>query len=48
MELQITYQHEAIQISQALEQKALQEALKHWSYGLAKISHIFPMEHNPL
>ena len=32
---------------QALEQKALQSALKLGSYGLAKVSHIFPMEYNP-
>ena len=32
---------------QALEQKALQMALKLGSYGLAEISHTFPMERNP-
>ena len=33
---------------QALEQKALQSAFKLGSYGPAKTSIIFPMEHNPL
>ena len=32
---------------QALEQKVFQYALKLGSYGLTKISHIFPVEHNP-
>ena len=48
MKLQITYQHEALQIPQALEHKARQSALKLGSYRPAKISHICPMEHNPL
>ena len=38
MKLQIIYQHEALQMPQALEQKALRSALKQGSYGLAKIS----------
>ena len=42
----ITYQHEALQMPQALEQEALQSALELGSYGLAKISHIFPTEHS--
>ena len=47
MQLQTTGQHETDQMPQALEQKALQQALELGSHGLAKVSHISPMKHNP-
>ena len=41
MKLQIIYQHEALQIPGAFEQKALQQALKQKNYRLAKFTTVY-------
>ena len=46
MYLQNVYQREALQMPEIIKQKALQLAYVQVRYGVTKIPHIFPMEHN--